>query len=414
MLPSRLTSLPEYACPRLHALLAGIEPDVPTIDFSIGEPKHTPPAFVKDVLDRHFEDFRRYPPVDGTDSWRASVREWLANRYGFSTSWAEQSLAVLPLNGTREGLFMSILATTPEQKAGGRPAVLLPNPFYQCYAAATLTAGAEPVYLSATDDTGHLPSLDLDTQLLQRTSAFFLCSPANPQGSVASPAYWRRLLDLAERFDFTVFADECYSEIYRDSAPTGVLETAASTGANPNRVLAFHSLSKRSNLPGLRSGFVAGGAEPINSLKKLKAYGGAPCPLPVIHASEAAWRDETHVEENRALYTEKFALADAIFTNHSAYRSPEAGFFLWIPVRDGVSAARSLWRNKGIKVLPGAYISRTDAHGRDPGADYIRVALVAPMDQVEDGLTRLREGLHRISEQGSGTQDVDGATSFTR
>ncbi|MEL6318507.1 MAG: aminotransferase class I/II-fold pyridoxal phosphate-dependent enzyme, partial [Pseudomonadota bacterium] len=384
------------AFPRLHALLAGVEPGAAPIDFSIGEPKHAPPAFLREILDARFGEYTRYPPVDGTEGFRDAVRAWLTRRYALPAGWLEREAAVLPLNGTREGLFMSILATTPEAKAGGRPAVLLPNPFYQCYAAATLTAQAEPVYLSVDAAGGHLPDLDLDPALLERCSAFFMCSPSNPQGAVASKEYWRRLLELSERYDFVIFADECYSEIYRRAPPPGVLQVAAEMGADPNRVLAFHSLSKRSNLAGLRSGFVAGGPAPVAALKRLKAYGGAPCPLPAIHAAEAAWRDEPHVEENRRLYAKKFEIADALFTNRQSYESPEAGFFLWIPVEDGEAVAKALWRLDGLKTLPGAYLSRTDHNGVDPGRGFVRAALVDPVERVEEGLQRLAARLDAL------------------
>ncbi|MEL6318007.1 MAG: aminotransferase class I/II-fold pyridoxal phosphate-dependent enzyme, partial [Pseudomonadota bacterium] len=207
---------------------------------------------------------------------------------------------------------------------------------------------------------------------------------------------------LAERYDFTVFADECYSEIYRTDPPPGALQAAHALGADPNRVIAFHSLSKRSNLAGLRSGFAAGGQGPLGALRKLKAYGGAPCPVPALHAAEAVWRDEEHVKINRALYARKFEIADDLLTSWPTYRSPDAGFFLWIPVRDGEAAARALWRDAGLKALPGAYLSRPDAEGRDPGAAFIRFALVAPVEEVEEGLSRLAHQLSRNAEAWQG------------
>lgn len=395
--PARLAGLPEYAFPRLRELLEGVEPGKPVIDMSIGEPKRNPPELARAVLDRHFGEYNRYPPADGTESWRDAVRSWLTTRYALPEGWLERDGKVIPLNGTREGLFMAVIALTPEQKAGQQTAVLLPNPFYQCYAAATLSAGAEPVYLSAGENTGYLPDLDLDPALLDRTSAFFLCSPSNPQGAVADRAYWRRLLELAERHDFLIFADECYSEIYRDDPPPGVLQVAAEVGADLNRVLAFHSLSKRSSLAGLRSGFVAGGARQVAAVQRLKAYGGAPCPLPALAAAEAVWRDEDHVVETRAHYARNFEIADKIFTNWPSYRSPEAGFFLWIRVGDGETVAKSLWRSEGLKLLPGAYLSRTDAKGFDPGAPFLRVALVERAEQVEEGLQRLRAHLEGLA-----------------
>ena len=400
MLPDRLTALPEYAFPRLHTLLADIPPGKPVIDLSIGSPKHPPPAFVAETLARYADRYRDYPPNDGTESFRAAAKSWAAQRYHLSENWLERDAAVLPLNGTREGMFMAVLATTPERKDGERPVILMPNPFYQCYAAAALAAGAEPVYLSAARETDFLPSLDLPDDLLRRTATFFLCSPSNPQGAVASEAYWRQLLELADRYDFMVFADECYSEIYREQPPAGVLQAAAAISADLNRVMAFHSLSKRSNLAGLRVGFVAGGQRPIAALKRLKSYGGAPVPTPSLYAAEAAWGDEEHVKENRKLYKQKFDISDRllreIFTSHTPYTSPEAGFFLWLPVGDGEAVAASLWRDEGVKALPGAYFARVDADGVDPGKEFLRIALVDTQERVEEALTRVAAHLSAL------------------
>jgi aspartate/methionine/tyrosine aminotransferase len=210
---------------------------------------------------------------------------------------------------------------------------------------------------------------------------------------VASADYWADLLALAEKHDFRIFADECYAEIYRDTPPAGVLAVAQKTGADPERALTFHSLSKRSNLPGLRSGFVAGGAQSIARVRQLRAFAGAPLPLPVQKVSEAAWNDEAHVVASRALYVEKFALADRIFAEIQGYQAPQAGFFLWLPVQNGEDAALKLWRETGVRVLPGAYLSR-DVNGENPGAGYIRVALVAPKEETQRGLTQLRDCLY--------------------
>ena len=210
---------------------------------------------------------------------------------------------------------------------------------------------------------------------------------------MADRAYWEALIGLAERYDFQILADECYSEIYRDTPPPGALQVARDMGAHPERVLVFHSLSKRSNLPGLRSGFVAGGPDSLSRIKQLRNYAGAPLPLPLQRAAEAVWADEAHVIENRALYAEKYALADRIFGNVPGYLSPQAGFFLWLPVEDGEAAALKLWRETGVRVLPGAYLSRDTAQG-NPGQGYIRVAMVAPREETEDGLTRIRDCLY--------------------
>ena len=388
--PERFSNLPDYAFPRLRKLLDAHAPGGDPIAMTIGEPRHPMPDFVGQILAAHLEGFAVYPPNDGTPELLAAISAWIARRYGVVV--AEDRLMVL--NGTREGLFNACLAISPETKGGKAPVVLMPNPFYQVYTVAAVTAGAEPVYVPATAATGHLPDFaGLPADVLDRVTVAYICSPANPQGAVASREYWADLLALAEKHDFVIFADECYSEIWRHAPPPGVLEVANQIGANPERVFAFHSLSKRSNLPGLRSGFVAGGPEGMARIRKLRAFAGAPLPLPLQRVAEACWADEAHVATSRTLYQEKFALADAIFAGMQGYQSPEGGFFLWLPVPDGEAAALKLWRETGVRVLPGAYLSR-DVGGANPGQGYIRVALVAPKDEMQRGLTTLRDCLY--------------------
>ena len=358
--PERFSNLPAYAFPRLRALLDHHTPGGDVVHMTIGEPKHAFPAWVTDVIAENTAGFNSYPPNEGTPELRQAFCDWVARRYDVTLD-AETN--VLPLNGSREGLYNVAMALCPESKNGQRPVVLMPNPFYQVYMLAAISVGAEPVFVSATEATGHLPDYtSLPAEVLARTVACYICSPANPQGAVADHAYWSDLIALAEQNDFQIFADECYSEIYRDTPPVGVLQVARDVGADPERVVAFHSLSKRSNLPGLRSGFVVA--------------------------------DEAHVIENRRLYGEKYAIADEILGNLPGYRSPEAGFFLWLPVEDGEAAALSLWQATGVRVLPGAYLSQNDAAGVNPGKGYIRVALVAPKPDVERGLTAIRDHLY--------------------
>ena len=267
--------------------------------------------------------------------------------------------------------------------------------FYQVYMVAALSIGAEPIFVPATAESGFLPDYTaLPPEVLDRTAIAYLCSPSNPQGAVASRTYWRDLIGLAEKHDFQIFADECYSEIYRNTPPVGGLQMAAEFGADPERVVVFHSLSKRSNLAGLRSGFASGGPRSIAQLKQLRTYSGAPLPLPLQRAATKVWADEAHVIENRALYAEKFEMADEILAGVPGYNSPEAGFFLWIDVGDGEAAALKLWQDTGVRVLPGAYLSR-DVQGANPGKKYIRVALVAPKNEAEQGLIRLRDCLFK-------------------
>ncbi len=389
--PARFADLPEYAFPRLRRLLDGVPAGGPELLMTIGEPKHPLPALVAETIAAHAAEFALYPPNDGTPGLRAAIAGWLDRRYGVALDPETQ---VFPLNGTREGLFNLAIALSPETKAGARPAVLLPNPFYQAYGAAALAVGAEPVPVPATRATGFLPAYaSLPPALLDRVTLAYVCSPANPQGAVASAAWWRALIALAEAHDFRIVADECYAEIYPDAPPPGALEIAAAAGADPERVLVVNSLSKRSNAPGLRSGFAAGGPRSIAALRQLRAYGGAPLPLPIQHASAALWRDEAHVEASRALYRDKFALAERMLGGLPGYRAPEGGFFLWLRVGDGEAAALRLWRETGVRVLPGGYLGRATPGAGNPGAPYIRVALVAPIAEVERGLDAIRTSL---------------------
>ncbi|MDG1280898.1 MAG: aminotransferase class I/II-fold pyridoxal phosphate-dependent enzyme [Pseudorhodobacter sp.] len=388
--PERFSNLPEYAFPRLRSLLDAHAPGGPAVAMTIGEPRHPMPDFVGPVLAENLSGFAIYAANDGTPDLLGAISGWIGRRYGVDVGPDR----LMALNGTREGLFNAAVALCPETKRGKRPVVLMPNPFYQVYAVAALAMGAEPIYVPATAATGFLPDYaSLPAEVLDRVAIAYLCSPANPQGAVASTDYWADLLALAERHDFQIFADECYAEIYRNAPPPGILTVAAATGADPERALSFHSLSKRSNLPGLRSGFVAGGKQSITRIRQLRAFAGAPLPMPLQKISQLAWEDEAHVTASRALYVEKFALADQIFAGTQSYQSPEAGFFLWLPVADGEEAALKLWRETGVRVLPGAYLSR-DVAGENPGAGYIRVALVAPKDETQRGLSLLRDCLY--------------------
>ena len=391
MYSERFSNLPAHAWPRLRALLDAHEGGGVPIHMTIGEPKHAFPAWVTDEITKHAAGFNKYPPNEGSPELRSAISAWIARRYGVEM---DPDTEVMALNGTREGLYNAVMALSPASKNGQRPAILMPNPFYQVYMIGALSGGAEPVMVPATAETGHLPDYaSLPEEVLERTTAAYLCSPANPQGVVASRDYWADLIALAEKYDFLIFADECYSEIYRDAPPIGALQVAKELGTDRNRVVIFHSLSKRSNLPGLRSGFVASGPETMREIKQLRNYAGAPLPLPLQQAAAAVWNDEEHVEENRALYQEKYAIADRIFGNVPGYESPEAGFFLWLPVEDDEAAALKLWRETGVRVLPGSYLSQNVAGG-NPGKNYIRVALVAPKDETTRGLEAIRDCLY--------------------
>ncbi|WP_273690805.1 aminotransferase class I/II-fold pyridoxal phosphate-dependent enzyme [Ketogulonicigenium vulgare] len=388
--PERFSGLPEYAFPRLRKLIDHLPAGGAPVSMTIGEPRHAFPDFVPEVLAQHVAEFSKYPPNEGTPELLAAISAWLQRRYGIDVPPAQ----ITSLNGTREGLYNAAVALSPELKNGKPPVVLMPNPFYQVYAIASLSVGAEPVYVRATADTGHLPDFAaLPADVLDRTTIAYICSPANPQGAVASVEYWQTLIALAEKHDFKIFADECYAEIYRDTPPAGALQVAHAMGADPERVVIFHSLSKRSNLPGLRSGFAAGGPRSIALIRQLRSYNGAPLPMPLQRVSERAWADEAHVVASRALYQDKFAIADRIFGNVPGYMPPAGGFFLWLPVPDDEAATVKLWTETGVRVLPGSYLSR-DVAGENPGKGYIRVALVDDPATTERALHLIRNCLY--------------------
>lgn len=392
ILPERFSNLPEYAFPRLRSLLDHHPAGGDVVHMTIGEPKHAFPAFVPDILAENIAEFAKYPPNAGAPELLVSIADWIKRRFGVAVDAGTQ---VVTLNGTREGLFNACIALCPELKNGKQPNVLIPNPFYQVYAVAAAAVGARPVFVSAETANGFLPDFaGLPDEVLDQTAIVYICSPSNPQGAVASAEYWADLIKLAEKHDFRIFADECYSEIYRDTAPVGALQIADRIGADPERVTIFHSLSKRSNLPGLRSGFAAGGPKTIAALKQLRDFAGAPIPLPLQRVATAAWADEAHVIASRALYVEKYHIADQVFDSLNGYQSPEAGFFLWLPVEDGETAALSLWQETGVRVLPGAYLSR-DVDGHNPGKGYVRVAMVAAKEEMKDGLQTIRKHLYR-------------------
>ncbi|SFJ51966.1 aminotransferase class I/II-fold pyridoxal phosphate-dependent enzyme [Celeribacter neptunius] len=389
--PERFSNLPEYAFPRLRSLLDAHAPGGEVMHMTIGEPRHAMPSFVGEVLAENIAGFAKYPNNNGTDELLGAISGWLGRRFGVTVDAASEIMA---LNGTREGLMNACIALCPETKNGKQPVVLTPNPFYQVYAVSAVTIGAEPVFVPATRDNGFLPDYSsLPPEILERTAIAYVCSPSNPQGAIAPRAYLRDLIALAEKYDFKVFSDECYSEIYRGEPPVSALQVAQEMGADPERVVIFHSLSKRSNLPGLRSGFVASGPQNMLRIWRLRAYSGAPLPGPIQAVSARVWADEDHVIASRAQYVEKFDMADAVFSGIQGAEAPEAGFFLWLPVNDGEEAAMKLWTETGVRVLPGAYLSR-EVNGDNPGKHYIRVALVAPKEETQRGLTLLRDCLY--------------------
>lgn len=390
----RTAALPASPFVRLTALLADIVPPQPTMALSVGEPQGPVPAFVAEILAREAGGFSKYPPIQGSDALRQAIAGWITRRYHLASDAISADTMILPLNGTREGLFMSLFVIVPETKAGQRPAVLLPNPFYQAYPASALASGAEPVYVNATRETRFLPDFAaLPEAVLARTAAVFVASPSNPEGAIADLAWWRELFHLSDRHGFVVLADECYSEIYTTpTAPIGALEAALLLGRGLDRLLVFNSLSKRSGLAGLRSGFVAGDPKLIARYRDLRSNAGPQISGPLQAVSAFAWSDELHVAANQAIYRTNFEIAQAELGNRPGFRLPEGGFFLWLEVGDGVAITRRLWAEAGIRVVPGAYLANDAGIGRNPGnpgTRYIRAALVNGPETTRAALKKL-------------------------
>jgi len=399
----QLDRLTDYPFARLRALLDGVAPAAgrDVLAMSVGEPQHAVPPLVEEVLAREAAAWNRYPPMEGTAALRGACVGWLDRRFGLPDGTVDVDAGVLPLSGTREGLFQVALAAVPRRKDGRRPAVLMPNPFYAAYEGAAVMAGAEPVFLDCTAETGFLPDLDRlesDPDLLRRTALIYLCSPSNPQGAVADRDYLARILRLARAHGIVLAADECYAEIYDAAPPPGMLEVAAATGAGVEGLLVFHSLSKRSSAAGLRSGFVAGDPRLVALLRRLRSYSCAGLPLPIQAASAALWDDDAHVAENRAAYRAKFDAAERALAGRLPMTRPAGGFFLWLDVGsafggDGPAAARAIWADQAVRVLPGAFLTKPSAGSGNAGRPYLRIALVHDAPVVEDALGRIADVL---------------------
>ena len=366
------------------------------IEMTAGDPKEAMPGFVADKLSEARALLGTYPKIRGSDELRSSIAGWIGRRYGLAGG-VDASREVLPLNGSREGLFFAALPAVGRKHRATRPIMLLPNPFYQAYLGATYGTGCEPHYLNATAATGHLPDLDdlaRQPDILARVAAFYLCSPANPQGSVAGSAYLKRALALARDYDFMLFLDECYSEIYVGEPPIGGLQVAAATPERFKNLVVFNSLSKRSNLPGMRSGFAAGDGDFLDTLAEIRNLTAPQMPGPVQHASAAVWSEEQHVAVIRQAYRAKFEVCDELLSGRYAYRRPAGGFFLWLDMAHlggAEAAALTIWKRSGVKVLPGVYLAHEDRHGVNPGRDFIRIALVHDAATVREALERIVE-----------------------
>jgi N-succinyldiaminopimelate aminotransferase len=402
MLNARLAQLNDYPFQRLAELLKGHDPrsnDRPAL-LHIGEPQHQPPDFALDAIAADRGRWNLYPPVVGTPGLREACAAYLTRRYALPAGALDPHAQIAPVAGTREGLFMVALLAVTAAEGAAKPLALMPNPFYQVYFGASVMAGAEPVFLPTSAAGNWLPDLDaIPAETLERTQIFYLCSPANPQGTCADLAYWKKALTLARRHDFLLVADECYTELYyTDHPPAGAAEAALALGPGPqghlfDNLVLSHTLSKRSSAPGLRSGFVAGSPTTIGALNRLRAYEAASTPLAVMEASALLWRDDAHVAATRALYRRKYDIADKLFAGRYDYYRPAGGFYLWLNVGDGEAATRRLWRDAGIKVLPGGYLTKPAADGSNFGTPFIRIALIQDLAATEIALTRMAQVL---------------------
>tara|TARA_R100001198_G_scaffold81343_1_gene54182 strand:+ start:1 stop:1056 length:1056 start_codon:yes stop_codon:yes gene_type:complete len=349
---------------------------------------------ITEAMVKYASLWHKYPPGNGTPELRSAIKGWLDRRYNLPSGMIDRDAHILPVAGTREALYLIATCVIPQDQPGPKPKVLLPNPFYQVYCGAAVLNDAEMVPLAAGPETGFMPDLDqIDIETLKACRLFFLCSPANPQGAVASRDYLERIIAMAQEHDFVLAMDECYADIYDREAPVGALEICAAQGGRMDNVVVFHSLSKRSSAPGLRSGFVAGDPVIIKRFNALRSYCSATIPMPIMAASAELWADDAHASENRDLYRAKIDVAQEIFGNRFGFYRPPGGFFLWLDVGDDEAATKKIWVEAGVKVIPGSYLSITDADGNNPGKRFIRIALVHDLETTREGLRRIADAL---------------------
>ena len=399
MLNQNVNMLPSYPFPRLRRLLDHITPKdmSAALNMSLGEPQHAVPDFVAEIMYKNRHDLNRYPPVGGTAAWQEAILSWFNARYDIPLGTMTED-HIIPLNGSREGLFSIGQVVVPQQIKGKRPAVLLPNPFYQPYVGSAIFSGADAVYFEAKKDNNFMPDFySASEELLERTAMIFICSPSNPHGTVASLDDLKKLILFAREYSIILLGDECYSEIWDKKAPAGILEACMSLvkegkadASDPfGGVICFNSLSKRSNLAGLRSGFVAGDPNIMQAYKKLRSYGGAVLTFPCLAASAAAWNDEKHVVENRALYRKKFDLAEKYLRGKANFFRPAGGFCLWLETGNGRSTVLEIWEKFGIRTLPGSYIATDNKEGYNPGKPYFRLVLVHDTERLEAAFDKI-------------------------
>lgn len=382
-----LEHLPPYPFEKLGSLFKDITPaDLPAISLSIGEPKHPAPQFVIDSLAQNFRHLSSYPASKGIPELRQAIANWLTQRFYLKQISAEQQ--VLPVSGTREALFSFVQAVVNKDDDAY---VVMPNPFYQIYEGAALLAGATPYFVNCTEDNQYLGNFDaVPSSVWEKTSVLFICTPGNPTGAVMPSEQLRKLIQLSDQYGFIIASDECYSELWFDQAPIGLLDVCSQMGRHDYKnCVVFHSLSKRSNLPGMRSGFVAGDAAILAPYLKYRTYHGAAMPVQHQIASTLAWSDEQHVSDNRALYQKKFDLFQNELAQLLPLVKPNAGFYYWLKVDNDEKFAQHLMQHGNIKVLPGRYLSRETPDG-NPGENHVRMALVADLKQCEQVIQRLK------------------------
>src|SRR5512146_1278314 len=392
-----LDKLQSYPVQKLAKRFAEVTPNaaLKPISLHIGEPKHATPGFIKDALIAGLDGLAKYPTTAGSDVLRSAIAHWLASRYGIPA--ADAKTQILPVNGSREALFSVAQAVSDRKK--GDPVVVCPNPFYQIYEGAAFLAGATPCFLNTLPEDGYALNLtQLPESVWQRTQLIYVCSPGNPNGRVMPLQEWKTLFEMSDRYGFIIASDECYSEIYfGEDRPLGALQAAQQLGRSDYRnLVVFSSLSKRSNVPGMRSGFVAGDAAVLEKFALYRTYHGCAMNPAIQAATIAAWSDETHVAENRHLYAEKFAKVIALLAPVLPVSKPDAGFYLWVrtPIADTAFAQR-LHRDYNVSVLPGSFLAR-EAHGINPGANFIRLALVASLDETLEAARRIAEFTQKL------------------
>lgn len=411
---SNLSQLHPYPFEKLAQLFLGAEPppDKATIHWSVGEPKHPVPKFIQEAVAGNLSGLSKYPLTVGNAELREAIAGWLTRRFRLAEGTVDADRNILPVNGTREALFaIAQCVVDPKPDA----LVLMPNPFYQIYEGAALLAGAIPWFINLEEKNGFLPDLsEVSSAIWNRCQLMYICNPGNPAGSVMSTKLLSQIIELAHKHNFVVASDECYSELYpsEDNPPPGLLQASHEMGnENFSRCIVFHSLSKRSSVPGMRSGFVAGDAEILEKFRLFRTYHGCAMSPPFQLASTLAWRDEEHVIENRRLYREKFErVIEIVDCPQMQLQNPDGGFYLWAPTPiDDKQFARELYRQENLVVLPGSFLSRI-AHGKDPGASRVRMALVAPLDECIEAAHRLKNFLENCTDDNK--EEICGKTAI--